>query len=190
MLCTLRQELSNERLLIEIGFDRPENERCEVCPISVYRSSRCHVGHAAPAHLGHRRMYLPSLLQRPAPLLVRGAPGGHDLHRQDWGGDWNDEIGGWNQLQTFGGHLSAISRTIILRNCAFFTIFRDHLQDVHTFEPLRSQNFRKTSTWNFSCNLASFVTFFLQSLSRFDHFAEKCQRFFWIMQNFTKINDY
>ena len=39
-LCRSRRELSNEYLLAKFGFDTAENEPCEVCPLSAYRSPR------------------------------------------------------------------------------------------------------------------------------------------------------
>ena len=39
-MCRSRRELSNEYLLAKIGFDTAENEPCEVCPLSAYRSPR------------------------------------------------------------------------------------------------------------------------------------------------------
>ena len=33
-------ELSNEYLLAKFGFDTEENEPCQVCPLSAYRSPR------------------------------------------------------------------------------------------------------------------------------------------------------
>ena len=41
-LCRSRRELSNAYLLANVGFDTAENEPCKVCPLSVYRSPRCH----------------------------------------------------------------------------------------------------------------------------------------------------
>ena len=38
--CRPRRELSNEYLLANFGFDTAENEPCEVCPLSAYRSPR------------------------------------------------------------------------------------------------------------------------------------------------------
>ena len=37
-LCRSRRELSNEYFLAKFDFDPAENEPCEVCPLSVYRS--------------------------------------------------------------------------------------------------------------------------------------------------------
>ena len=39
-LCRSRRELSNVYLLAKFRFDTAENEPCEVCPLSVYRSPR------------------------------------------------------------------------------------------------------------------------------------------------------
>ena len=44
--------------------------------------------------------------------------------------------------QTLEGSFSAVSKPIVARNGAFFSIFRD-LQDLQSFAPLRSQNFSK-----------------------------------------------
>ena len=43
-LCRSRRELSNEYLLAKFRFDTAENEPCEVCPLSVYRSPRFTLG--------------------------------------------------------------------------------------------------------------------------------------------------
>ena len=40
-MCRSRRELSNEYLLAKFGFDTAENEPCNVCPLSAYRSPRC-----------------------------------------------------------------------------------------------------------------------------------------------------
>ena len=39
-LCRSRRELSNAYLLAKFGFNTAENEPCNVCPLSVYRSPR------------------------------------------------------------------------------------------------------------------------------------------------------
>ena len=39
-MCRSRRELSNEYLVVKIGFDTAENEPCKVCPLSVYSSLR------------------------------------------------------------------------------------------------------------------------------------------------------
>ena len=39
-LCKSRLEPSNEHLFAKVGFDTAENEPCEVCPLSAYRSPR------------------------------------------------------------------------------------------------------------------------------------------------------
>ena len=36
-----RDSYSNEYLLAKFGFDTAENEPCNVCPLSAYRSPRC-----------------------------------------------------------------------------------------------------------------------------------------------------
>ena len=56
------------------------------------------------------------------------------------------------------GSFSAVSQRIFARKYAFDSIFHA-LQDLHTFAPLQSQNFRKKSVWkisNFRENSAHF----------------------------------
>ena len=43
-LCRSRRELSNAYLLATFGFDTAENEPCQVCPLSAYRSPRLRQG--------------------------------------------------------------------------------------------------------------------------------------------------
>ena len=61
----------------------------------------------------------------------------------------------WNHPQTLRGSFSAVSTATIATKYSFFQDFRD-LQDLHTFAPLRSQNFSKKPSkfltewkWNF-----------------------------------------
>ena len=53
-----------------------------------------------------------------------------------------------NHPQILRGSFSAVSTATIARIGAFFRIFRD-LQDLHSFAPLRPQNFRKKLVRNF-----------------------------------------
>ena len=39
-MCRSRRELSNAYFLAKFGFDTEENEPCQVCPLSAYRSPR------------------------------------------------------------------------------------------------------------------------------------------------------
>ena len=39
-MCRSRRELSNEYFFAKCGFDTAENEPCEFCPLSLYRSPR------------------------------------------------------------------------------------------------------------------------------------------------------
>jgi len=61
----------------------------------------------------------------------------------------------WNHPQTLRGSFSAVSTATIATKYSFFQDFRD-LQDLHSFAPLRSQNFSKKPSkflpewkWNF-----------------------------------------
>ena len=40
-LCRSRRELSNAYFIAKFGLDTAENEPCQVCPLSAYRSPRC-----------------------------------------------------------------------------------------------------------------------------------------------------
>jgi len=58
-------------------------------------------------------------------------------------------------IETWEGSFSAVSTPQIARVGAFFSIFRD-LQDLHSFAPLRIQNFCKISS-NFFIDVLHFL---------------------------------
>ena len=80
-----------------------------------------------------------------------------------------------NILQIFGGLVIGCiksSKRKFARKYAFDSIFQA-LQDLHTFAPLQSQNFRKKSVWkisNFRENPAIFLQIMLQNLQNFAKF--------------------
>ena len=70
----------------------------------------------------------------------------------------------WIFLQILGGSFSAVSTSIFTSKYSLESSWRD-LQDLHTFAPLRSQNFSQTSSTFFSrLNnwISDFLNFFLE----------------------------
>ena len=72
------------------------------------------------------------------------------------------------------GSASAVLKRNLARKYAFDSIFQA-LQDLHTFAPLQSQNFRKKSVWKIS-NFRENSATFLQMLQNLQFFA-KVQKF-------------
>ena len=70
-LCRSRRELSNEDLLAKFGFDTAENEPCNVCPLSAYRSPRFIMAMRENDHFKHELMNLDIACDRDPEDLFR-----------------------------------------------------------------------------------------------------------------------
>ena len=104
-------------------------------------------------------------------------------------------------IETLGGSFSAVGTATIARVGAFFSIFRD-LQDLQSFAPLRSQNFRKKSSDFFakmkchfhfhfhSCtNSMNFVIFLLNFDEILSEFHEELQKIAKFLDIFIKLQE-
>ena len=81
-----------------------------------------------------------------------------------------------NFCKFLAGSFSAVSKRIFARKYAFDSIFQD-LQDLHTFAPLQSQNFRKKSVWKISNFRENSAIFFCKCC--------KCCKILPIFKNFS-----
>ena len=137
-LCRSRRELSNAYFVAKFGLDTAENEPCQVCPTEPFPA-----GIAGPAPRREPRAR--------APASARGAPetGGKNSRQKSRGGQGigvrDSKIGKIGKFCKFlAGSFSAVSKRNFERKYAFDSIFQAP-QDLHTFAPLQSQNFRKKS---------------------------------------------
>ena len=127
--------LQNAYLVAKIGDDTAENERnfAEICQkfAFIWPSRGAERTRAPPD--GDLRP-----LPRPAPRPAVRVPGRRlpERHRPRWSHFFE------NFCKFLAGSFSAVSKRNFARKYAFDSIFQA-LQDVHTFAPLRSQNFRK-----------------------------------------------
>ena len=99
------------------------------------------------------------------------------------GGEW---MMNWIFLQTFRGSFSAVSTPIFASKYSLESSWRDlqdlHLCVLHTFAPLRSQNFSQKSSTFFRDWKFEFLIFFIFS-SKFALFSAK---FWWIFVRISR----
>jgi len=76
-----------------------------------------------------------------------------------------------NFCKFLAGSFSAVSKRNFARKYAFDSIFQA-LQDVHTFAPLRSQNFSKKNRFEKSAIFVTIQLFLLQMLQNLQKFTE------------------
>ena len=126
--------LSNAYFLAKIGADTAENEQhfAEMLPIGRRVADRC-PGRAVTPRTRARELH--SLSRLPAGRLGR-------CPRQPFRPMGKLAFVFCKICKFLAGSFSAVSKRNFARNYAFDSIFQA-LQDLHTFAPLQSQNFRK-----------------------------------------------
>ena len=174
--------MSIQYLLAKFGVDTAENESLNVCQTLAKRQKKVRTnigGSREPDRQAHRAA-VPLLQRRVRVRLsalgqIRGASvrPRRQRRRVSARGRCRElfEKNELNHLYTLRRSFSSVSKPMFAIKYSFFSIFRN-LQDLHTFAPLRIQNFSKSSS-----NIFAFSFEFLQIIRIFQRIASILHRF-------------